>query len=113
MELLYSNPVVKTVIQTVLLIQAHFVHGRPSERGQSRNASFTLESMLVINHCFSIRREDLKKLDVFCRFMHSLSEMGLEYCQNFFVIVVISNGKVSAQTGNLLVGLDLHNLWEG
>lgn len=84
MELLYSNPVVKTVIQTVLLIQAHFVHGRPSERGQSRNASFTLESTLVINHCFSIRREDLKKLDVFCRFMHSLSEMGLEYCQNFF-----------------------------
>lgn len=101
------------LIQTVLLIQAHFVHGRPSERGQSHKVSFTLESTLVINRCFSIRREDLKKLDVFCRFMHSLLEMGLEYCQNFFVIVVISNGKFSAQTGNLLVGLDLHNLWEG
>lgn len=55
----------------------------------------------------------MKKLDVFSRSMRSLSEMGLEYCQNFFVIVVISNGKVSAETGNLLVGLDLHNLWDG
>lgn len=80
MELLYSNPVVKTLIQTMLLIQAHCVQRKPSEKGQSHNASFTLESTLVINHCFSIRREDLKKLDIFSRSMHSLSEMGLEYC---------------------------------
>lgn len=38
---------------------------------------------------------------------------GWSIVRIFFVIVVISNGKVSAQTGNLLVGLDFHNLWEG
>lgn len=121
MELLYSTPVAKTIIQALTFIWAHLVQRGPSEGGQSHNTLFMMKSTLGIIYHFSMSWEYPKRLDDFLKTTYSWSEMGLEYQSRFCVFLLLlllllfqATEIVSASwvEVSLLVGLGLQNLWE-